>query len=205
MFIYNQHCAANQHTLLSLLRVALFSPTCHNIEPFPAGFTYLDVGGVPLAVPPRAADAREGSLWMVELVIVGVEEKCGEGLLQAQEREKSISGDAWGPLECVQTTAQSQRSQACEAGTYYSQHPHQRRVSCGVKGCVVVGRGAVVVPRLVALCVKRCPLGIQCSDWLEETTEEEVGGYKRTQNWRFIFFIWHHKSCFSSRQLMLGQ
>ena len=60
-----------------------------------------------------------------------------------------------------------------EAGAYYSEHPHQCRMSSGVKGRVVVGRRAVVIPRLVALRVKRCPLGIQCTDWLEETREKE--------------------------------
>lgn len=43
---------------------------------------HLDIGRVSLAVPPRAADAREGSFWIVKLVVIGVEKKCGEGLLQ---------------------------------------------------------------------------------------------------------------------------
>ena len=43
---------------------------------------YLDVGRVSLAVPPRAADAGEGPLRVVELVLVGVEEERGEGFLQ---------------------------------------------------------------------------------------------------------------------------
>ena len=42
---------------------------------------YLDVGRVSLAVPPRAADAGEGPLRVVELVLVGVEEERGEGFL----------------------------------------------------------------------------------------------------------------------------
>lgn len=120
----NQHCASNQQrTALTAQCRCVFTHTSQ--QPFPAAFRYLDVSGVPLAVPPRAADAREGSLWMVELVIVGVEEKCGEGLLQAQEREKKYFRRSLGPLECVQTTARSQRSQAGEERTYYSEHPHQ--------------------------------------------------------------------------------
>ena len=52
---------------------------------------YLDISRVPLAVPPRAADAGEGSLWMVELVIVSIEEKRGEGLLQDENRQIHFS------------------------------------------------------------------------------------------------------------------
>lgn len=50
--------------------------------------SYLDVSRVPLAVPPRAADPRERSFRMVELVLIGVEEKCGERLLQAKQRSE---------------------------------------------------------------------------------------------------------------------
>lgn len=46
---------------------------------------HLHISRVPLAVPPRAADAREGSLRMVELAVVSVEEKRGEGLLQEEQ------------------------------------------------------------------------------------------------------------------------
>lgn len=49
---------------------------------------YLDISCIPLAVSPRVADARESSLWMVELAIVSIEEKRGEGLLKAQEERK---------------------------------------------------------------------------------------------------------------------
>lgn len=51
-----------------------------------AVFSYLNISRVPLAVPPRAADAGEGSLRVVELIFIGVEEKRGEGLLQAREQ-----------------------------------------------------------------------------------------------------------------------
>lgn len=68
-----------------MLSVTVFSLACLNTDRLQADFSYLDISCVPLAVPPRAADAREGSLWMVKLVIISVEEKGGEGLLQAQE------------------------------------------------------------------------------------------------------------------------
>ena len=66
------------------------------------------------------------------------------------------------------------RLEASKAGTDYSQHPHQRRVSSGVKGCVVVRGGAVILPRLVTLCVKRCSLRVQCADWLEGRVRHRV-------------------------------
>lgn len=50
-------------------------------------WTHLHIGRVPLAVPPGAADAGEGSFRIVKLVIVGVEEKRGEGLLQGRKNE----------------------------------------------------------------------------------------------------------------------
>lgn len=56
----------------------------------PADLSYLDISRVPLAVPPRAADAGERSLRMVELVLIGVEEKCGERLLQKQRRRNPV-------------------------------------------------------------------------------------------------------------------
>lgn len=49
--------------------------------------THLDVSCVPLTVPPRAANAGESSFGMVKLPVVGVEEKCGERLLQVQVQE----------------------------------------------------------------------------------------------------------------------
>lgn len=61
----------------------------------PLGNSYLDISRVPLAVPPRAADARESSLRMVKLVIVSVEEKRGEGLLRAQEQTSSFQKRPW--------------------------------------------------------------------------------------------------------------
>lgn len=66
------------------------------------------------------------------------------------------------------------RLEASKAGTYYSEHPHQRGVSSGVKGGVVVRRDAVVIPRLVTLRVKRRSLRVQCADWLEGRVRERV-------------------------------
>ena len=51
-------------------------------------------------------------------------------------------------------------------------------MSGGVQGGEVVRRRAVVVPRLVALCVKGGPLGIQGTDWLEDTREK----YRKSTN-----------------------
>lgn len=45
-------------------------------------------------------------------------------------------------------------------------------MSGGVEGGVVVGRRAVVVPRLVAFCVERRSLGIQSTDWLGGTERD---------------------------------
>lgn len=67
---------------------------------FQADFNYLDISCVPLAVPPRAANAREGPLRVVKLVIVSVEEKCGEGLLQAQERTSLFQKTPWASGVC---------------------------------------------------------------------------------------------------------
>lgn len=119
-------------------------------------WTHLYISRVPLAVPPGAADAGEGSFRIVKLVIVGVEEKCGEGLLQGRKMNfREERQQKHGRLE------------SSKAGTHYSEHPHQRGVSSGVKGCVVVRGGAVVIPRLVTLCVKRRSLWVECTDWLE--------------------------------------
>lgn len=60
-----------------------------------ASLSYLDVSRVPLAVPPRAADAGEGSFRMVKLVLVGVEEKCGERLLQTKWRRSLEDAASW--------------------------------------------------------------------------------------------------------------
>lgn len=135
---------------------------------------------------PMPEKARSG--WS-NLLSLALRKNVVKGSCKAQDREKCISGEASGLWSVFKRLlGGGQRSQACEVGTYYSEHPHQRRVSCGVKGCVVVGRGAVVVPRLVALCVKRCSLGIQCSDWLEETSEKVVGGYTREARTGVLFW-----------------
>lgn len=63
----------------------------------------------------------------------------------------------------------------CGAGTHYPEHPHQRWMSGGVKGRVVVRRGAVVIPRLVALGVERCSLGIECADRLQKNRGKYCG------------------------------
>ena len=65
--------------------------------------SYLDVSRVPLAVPPRVADAGERSIWMVELVVVGVEEKRAEGFLQAEEwrNECEKKPSVWGVLKSL--------------------------------------------------------------------------------------------------------
>lgn len=70
------------------------------------------------------------------------------------------------------------RLESSKAGTHYSEHPHQRGVSSGVEGCVVVGGGAVVIPRLVTLCVKRRSLWVECTDWLEARVSVTVQSCK---------------------------
>lgn len=154
---------------LNTLRLILLSYNKLNRSLQPIN-SYLDISRVPLAVPPRAADAREGSLRMVELVIVSVEEKRGEGLLQAHEQTNSFkTKPPWVPAVCSGGCWRLKSASAWSAaGTYYSEHPHQCWMSSGVQGCIVVRRRAVVVPRLVAFCVKRRSLGIQCTDWLEK-------------------------------------
>lgn len=83
-----------------MVSVTVFSPTFLNTVQYQADFIYLDISCVPLAVSPRAANAREGPLWVVKLVIVSVEEKRGEGLLQAQERTNLFQKTPWASGEC---------------------------------------------------------------------------------------------------------
>lgn len=90
-----------------MVSIIVFSPTFLNAVRFQADFIYLDISCVPLAVSPRAANAREGPLRVVKLVIVSVEEKCGEGLLQVQERTSLFQKTPWASGVCVETAAES--------------------------------------------------------------------------------------------------
>lgn len=44
--------------------------------------SHLDIGGVPLTVPPGAGDAWKCAIRVVEFVVIGTKEERGEGLLQ---------------------------------------------------------------------------------------------------------------------------
>lgn len=73
------------------------------------------------------------------------------------------------PLGCVQQLREKLFNFMVFKGeTNYSEHPHECGVRGGVESSVVVRRGAVFVPRFVALGVERSSLGIQSADWLEE-------------------------------------
>lgn len=149
--------------------VVFFSFTsCRNKAcrvPAVADLSYLDIGRVPLAVPPRAADAGKGSFRMVKLVLIGVEEKCGERLLQTNRRWRLEDAPSW---LCPTAAEKLFYFKVLEGETDYSEHPHECGVRRGVESSVVVRRGAVVVPRFVAFGVERSSLGIQSADWLEE-------------------------------------
>lgn len=74
----------------------------------------------------------------------------------------------------IQRRTAAESWEASKVGTYYSEHPHQRGVRSGVKGCVVVRGGAVVIPRLVTLCIKCRSLRVQGADWLEGKVRHRV-------------------------------
>lgn len=90
-------------------------------------------------------------------------------LLSLALRKNVEKGSCWDEKWALgkERRQEAQGLDASQAGSYYSEHPHQRGVSSGVKGGVVVRRGAVVLPRLVTLRVKRCSLWVQRADWLE--------------------------------------
>lgn len=136
----------------------------------PADLSYLDISRVPLAVPPRAANAGERSLRMVELVLVGVEEECGERLLQTQGGRDPVQKTPC-DLLCMKKVIEFK---GLMVETDYSEHPHECGVRRGVKSSVVVRRGAVVVPRFVALGVERGSLGIQSANWLGEKKKRKL-------------------------------
>jgi len=47
--------------------------------------SHLYIGGVPLTVSPRAGNSWEGAVRVVELVVIGTKEECGEGLLKRKQ------------------------------------------------------------------------------------------------------------------------
>lgn len=73
-----------------------------------------------------------------------------------------------------------QRRPGARTEAYYSEHPHQRGVSGGVQRGVVVGGGAVVLPRLVTLRVERRPLGVQRPDGLKAAADAQSPGTPST-------------------------
>lgn len=79
-----------------LCRLSVFISTAALSDLFPqSNKSYLNIRRVPLAVPPRMTDAREGSLWMVKFTIVGIQEKCGEGLLRPQKNTCVIAEEVF--------------------------------------------------------------------------------------------------------------
>lgn len=58
--------------------------------------------------------------------------------------------------------------------THYSDKPEERGRSGGVEVAIVIWRRLVLLPRLIAFSVEYGTLGVQRSDWLEETGNRKV-------------------------------
>lgn len=75
-YIYRQIMIT--HLTSTLLRAHL----CRHVSLCFCCASHLYIGGVPLTVSPRAGDGWEGAVRVVELVVIGTKEECGEGLLK---------------------------------------------------------------------------------------------------------------------------
>lgn len=130
-----------------------------------------NVRRVPLATPPRACDARKRPVRMVKLVVITIQEKCGEGFLWDWERGLGFHKELFVKTIKILKFWRFWRRETIQwkwtiVRTHYPEEPEESGRRGGVEWCVMMGRSSVVLPCLIALGIEHGSLWIQSSDWL---------------------------------------